>query len=315
MMRFPLDDLLDEQRCYDYLLQVLHPRGLHCPQGHSLPPEQAPHDRHRAPLFDYRCRVCGKVYNLFTGTFWQGSRYRSRTIVQILRGIVQGMPTQHLAEELGIDRSHLLRKRHNLQRQAHHYLPSCALADTQTEADELYQNAGEKGDLHDDPDDPPRRRANNTRGHGTWETDRPPIAGVVGRDQGQIRLRVCRHSDRATLQPYVEASTRPDATVYTDEWGAYTHLPETGRHHATVCHTPGRRQWARDDDGDGIREVHNNTIEGIWTGLRNFLRPFRGVHKKYLACYVAIFEWAHNLKRVTREFLRTIMGRFTLKPT
>ena len=50
-------------------------------------------------------------------------------------------------------------------------------------------------------------------------------------------------------------------------------------------------EWARDDDGDGIREVHVNTSEGLWTGLRNFLRPFRGVNKMYLYQYVAIFEW------------------------
>src|SRR5918911_4786852 len=152
--------------------------------------------------------------------------------------------------------------------------PPCGpLPDEVTEADELYQNAGEKGRQHCDPLDPPRRRANKTRGHGSWETDRVPIGGVVGRTSGQIRLQVCHHSDRATLQPFVEQHTQPGATVNTDEWQAYDHLPATGRAHATVCHTPGQREWARDDDGDGIREVHDNTLEGIWTGLRNFLRP------------------------------------------
>jgi transposase-like protein len=48
--------------------------------------------------------------------------------------------------------------------------------------------------------------------------------------------------------------------------------------------------------------------------LRNFLRPFRGVHKKYLAQYVAVFEWAHNIKRVTDEFLHLIMGPFSPVP-
>jgi len=59
-----------------------------------------------------------------------------------------------------------------------------------------------------------------------------------------------------------------------------------------LCHS--KKEWARDDDGDGVREVHCNTMEGIWTGLRNFLRPFRDVNKKYLPQYVAMFEWAHN---------------------
>ena len=101
----------------------------------------------------------------------------------------------------------------------------------------------------------------------------------------------------------------------TDEWSAYDRLPETGRVHKTVCHTPGQREWARDEDGDGIREVHCNTMEGIWTGLRNFLRPFRGTNKVYLSQYIALFEWTHNLKRVTTEWLRVLMIPFTSKPT
>jgi transposase-like protein len=66
--------------------------------------------------------------------------------------------------------------------------------------------------------------------------------------------------------------------------------------------------WAKDLDGDGVREVHVNSIEGFWTGLRNFLRPFRGVNKVYLQQYVRMHEWAHNLKTVTTTFLRMICG-------
>jgi transposase len=189
------------------------------------------------------------------------------------------------------------------------------LRDAVTAADELDQHAGEQGHTHADPEDPPRRRANTVRGHGDWDSDRVPIAGVVGRASGQIRLQVGRHSDRATLQLFVEAPTRPGATVNTAEWRAYAHLPATGRLHPTVCHTPGKREWARDDAGDGMREVHDNTMEGIWTGLRNFLRPFRGVSKWCLSQYLAIFEWVHNLKRVTVALLRARMLPFTPEPT
>ena len=146
------------------------------------------------------------------------------------------------------------------------------------------------------------------RGHGTWDNDRPPVVGIVGRESGQVRLEVVEHADRSHLEPCVQASTVAGAMVYTDEWRAYERLPESGRGHASVCHTPGQREWARDDDGDGIREVHNNTLEGIWTGLRNFLRMFRGVSKWYLDQYVAIFQWAHNLKVATKDFLRALLG-------
>ena len=104
MLQFSLDETLDEQVCHNFLLRVLHPDGLHCPHGHPLPGSQAPHDRHRAPILDYRYHTCGAVFNLFNGTVWAKSRYRCATMVQILRGIAQGVPTKHLAEELGIDR-------------------------------------------------------------------------------------------------------------------------------------------------------------------------------------------------------------------
>lgn len=165
---------------------------------------------------------------------------------------------------------------------------------------------GKKGVPHRDPDDPPRRRGNKQQGHGTWAIDRPPIAGVVGRQSRRLRLRVLRRAFRATLEGLVVPATRPGTMVYTDEWGGYRRLPEAGRRHATVNHAAG--EWARDDDGDGVREVHCNTLEGIWTGLRTFLRHFRGVNKVYLEQYVMMFEWSYNLKAVSDEFLRVLLG-------
>ena len=126
MMTFPIQDLMDEQKSYDYLLKVLHPNGLKCPAGHPVPVGQKAHDRHRAPVFDYRCRVCGTVFNAFTDTVWRRSRYTCVQRVLILRGIAQGVPTEHLADELGIDRSHLLDKRHEIQQLLEQHLSPLA---------------------------------------------------------------------------------------------------------------------------------------------------------------------------------------------
>jgi hypothetical protein len=70
----------------------------------------------------------------------------------------------------------------------------------------------------------------------------------------------------------------PESTLlYTDEWQSYR-----GSHsgHATVSH--GVREWARDDHGDGQREVHGHTCEGAGAALRTSLRAFRGIHQQYL---------------------------------
>lgn len=165
---------------------------------------------------------------------------------------------------------------------------------------------GKKGVPHLDPDDPPRRRGNRAPGHGTWESDRPPVCGVVGRQSGAVRLTVTEHSDGETLNGVVRGAAEPPAVVNTDDWRGYDRMAETGCARKVVCHAAG--EWARDDDGDGVREVHVNTMEGLWTGLRNFLRMFRGVNKKYLYQYVAIFEWGYNIKRVTPEFIRAMLG-------
>ncbi len=165
---------------------------------------------------------------------------------------------------------------------------------------------GKKGVPHLDPEDPPRRRANKRRGHGNWGNDRPPVRGVAGRQSKRVRLTVVKRSDQRTLERVVRRATWPGTMVHTVEWCGYARLPETGRGHATVRHAD--REWARDDDGDGIREVHDNTLEGMWTGPQNFPRPLRGVSKKYLHRYVAMFEWGYNAKRATTEFLRALLG-------
>jgi transposase len=129
---------------------------------------------------------------------------------------------------------------------------------------------------------------------------------VVGRESGEVRLEVVAHSDRETLEDIVDRTTLEGTMAYTDEWRGYGRLPEMGRGHATVSHAA--REWARDDDGDGVREVHDNTLEGIWTGLRNYLRTFRGVSKHFLDQYVAMFQWSYNIKAVTDDFLRRLLG-------
>lgn len=168
----------------------------------------------------------------------------------------------------------------------------------------MYQNAGEKGVERNDPDDPPRRRANNRRGLGTFANDRPPVLGVVGRDSGRVWMGVISNATQARIEPILTRLLTPGARVHTDESGAYNRLTALGFEHRTVCHSA--KEYARDDDGDGFCEVHNNTMEGIWTGLRNFLRPFRGVSKHNLAGYVAVFMWAHNIKQVSSSFVMAL---------
>ena len=142
-MDFPLVDFLDEAACYAKLVGLLHPDGLLCPRCGERD-RHAVHRRHRDPVLDYRCGACGRVFNAWTGTVFQGMQRRPGQLLLILRGIAQGTSTARLARELGCDRMKLLALRHRLQGNALSGLDRNPLGDGQAEADELYQNAGEK---------------------------------------------------------------------------------------------------------------------------------------------------------------------------
>jgi transposase-like protein len=165
---------------------------------------------------------------------------------------------------------------------------------------------GKKGTKHLDPFAPPRRRANQRRGKGTDENDRPPIVGTGGRESGQVRLGVVRNTTGGTLVNHVHHFTIARSQLFTDESASYNHVI---RAHATVGHS--ENEWARDEDGDGIREVHVNTTEGMWTDVRNFLRPFKGIYKDYLSGYLAIFEFKRNLKHIRPAFIASLVSLHT----
>jgi transposase len=231
---------------------------------------------------------------------------RPAQAVLLLRGVCKGESTASLVRELHLAYGTVHGVRKHLQANAAHLQPTTPVPDKEIETDKMFQNAGKKGMRHPDPADPPRRRANKRRGHGTYANDRPPVVGTVGRESGQVRLRVVQRTDSHTLKHHIEQFTRPQAHLYTDEWRGYDHVE---RSRTTVKH--GAYEWARDDDRDGVREVHSNTAEGLWTTVRNFLRPFRGVHKQYLCHYVAICEFHINLSRVSPRFIAALVTKRT----
>ncbi len=165
-----------------------------------------------------------------------------------------------------------------------------------------FRTRGKKGDKHCDP--AIRRAAARTSDEGTapmrmiarpwWGPSVEKVASAGCACASIPMGRRCRNTCTAT----------PRKTPPVIRMSGKATTASSGIHH-TVCH--GQKEWARDDDGDGIREVHTNTIEGLWTSARNFLRPFRGVHKKYLHGYLAMCEHKINLKRISPAFIARLV--------
>jgi len=123
---------------------------------------------------------------------------------------------------------------------------------------------------------------------------------VRSRETGAQRFWGCDHATQWTCHHWI-AETVPGASAIldTDDWQSYR-----GRHlaHATVRH--GGHEWARDDAGDGHREVHCHACAGAGAALRTYLRAFRGVPKRSRHLYVATYEAMVNTKRVTPHLIQ-----------
>ena len=113
-------------------------------------------------------------------------------------------------------------------------------------------------------------------------------------------MHIIPNTTQVTLRQHVEQFAGDGTHIHTDEYDNYNTVERTC---STVCH--GKNEWTRDDDGN--RKVYTNTIEGMWTGLCNFLCPFRGVSKHFLSGYVAVHEFAVNLKRGIVNFILSLV--------
>jgi transposase-like protein len=141
MIDFPIADLLAEDACLAWLEKHLHPEGLRCPRCGASERRPA---RRAAAFPAYRCQQCDCFYTVLTGTVFAKTHQTPGKLVLILRGIAKGESTARLARELGLCRRQMHTIRQRVQGNLYDTLPTTPLTDRAVEADELYQNAGEK---------------------------------------------------------------------------------------------------------------------------------------------------------------------------
>jgi transposase len=123
-------------------------------------------------------------------------------------------------------------------------------------------------------------------------------------------MRLCENVQQVTIKPIIERFVVKGTTTYTDEYDIYNRLDSWGFSHKTVCHSKG--EYARDEDGDGFCEVHSNTIEGVWSLLRSWLRPHRGISQEHLPKYLAFFQFLHNARKRGNALLDALLDTILL---
>ena len=122
---------------------------------------------------------------------------------------------------------------------------------------------------------------------------------------GDVIIRMLENVQQMTIKPLIQAAIAPGTCVYTDEYDIYSRLDQWGYEHKSVCH--GRNEYARDDNDDGVYEVHVNTMEGFGSLLRSWLRPHRGISQDNLPLYLGFFEFVHNVRRRGKALLGALL--------
>lgn len=289
-------DQLDALKCAEVLRKFRWKKGVECPACHTRQIGRL-NDQNYTEIYRYRCAHCKTTFTDTTGTIFEQSQATLPEWFLCIHLMSVKCSTHEIAEELQL--SYKLADS-MVKRLGQRFFdnPVAERLLGHVEIDEAYQNAGEKGVEQTARE--PRRRANDQRGRGTMETDRPPILGMVQRG-GFLRLHVLDNVQKKTIEPIIQKEILAGSTIFTDEYNIYNGLTGLGYQHDTVNHSTG--EYAR-----GV--VHCNTIEGIWSLVRHWLRAHRGVAKKFLKYYVAIVEFFYNLKRVTEPplafFFQTI---------
>src|SRR5262249_3134202 len=271
-----------DQKAADYLRQLRWPNGVQCPRCRS----DAVESRERCDngLQRFNCEHCavrlGQQFAMFTDwtrSIFEESKLCPRDWLLVIGLWQLKLNATEIAAAADIQERTAQRCSHLLDGgiyETYHLDPTRQL-EHQVEADACYQSAGSKGLAREVArcERAPRQRGIQLRGRATAATGRPPILGLVQwRDKtnqdapaAPVSLEVLEHVRTATLKPIIAAKVKVGAQCFTEEYNIY-HFTKADYDHRTVNHGAG--EYARRDP-DGTC-VHCNTMEGLWSSLRNF---------------------------------------------
>ncbi len=281
-------DLLPEDRCIS-LLKMIAGAGKGCPRCGSKKIKEGQKGGYRKYYQRCICQVCkekGRTasYYELTGTIFAGTHLTAKQWFWGMYLFVGGCSSREIGIELAVS----LKTAQRLVRLLQLSLITARyrfMLRGKVEYDEVYVIGGLKGEAGGlKLERAARKRGLKQPGRGTWDSDKVPILGLVDR-QGHLYLVPCVNVKTETIQFLIEYLTKQGATVYTDSYNIYNFLARVGYQHQRVNHSQG--EYARG-------EVHVNTVEGLWSLLRDHLRVHRGVSKLYLPLYVMRFEFLVN---------------------
>ena len=250
-----------------WFIEQRWPDGIECPGCES---RNIQHRRTRKPQ-PFRCNDCRKDFSVKSDTIMHASKLPLKAwgmALYILITNLKGVSSMKLHRDLGVTQKTAWHLGHRIRKA---WEVDSGLFGGPVEVDETWIG-GKERNKHESK----KQRA------GRGPVGKTAVVGMKDRETGRVTATPIEHTDRETLQGFVDSNTEDGAKVYTDEHPGYHGIPN----HETVKHSA--KEYVHG-------QAHTNGIESHWAMLkRGYVGTYHHMSVKHLGRYVTEFAGRHN---------------------
>lgn len=228
----------------------------------------------------YRCRTCGKFFNIKIGTFLQGTRLPLRKwiyAIYLMLTNLKGISSMKTHRELNITQKSAWYMMHRIRESMYILTKANVLFQGEVEVDETYIGRKE-GNQH----------KSKKLGLGRGTAGKKAVVGARDRKTGLVKAEVVDDTTRETLHGFIRENISIRSQIYTDEAHAYKSLIDY--EHGSVRHSVGEYVKGK---------ASTNGIESFWAMLkRGYVGTYHNMSFKHLHRYIIEFVGRHNIRQL-----------------